>query len=102
MSCASQRTGSPVSSERGACPGARRRTEVEVTAEAPTGVPADLIGLPSWTLDEASSGTWSCCCLALPPLPGFMTARMRRSGSGGLADGTPWPIPVTLDVQPAP
>ena len=30
--------------------------EVRVTAEAPAGQPADLAGLPSWTLDEGQLG----------------------------------------------
>jgi sulfate adenylyltransferase len=101
MSCASQRTGSPVSSERGACPGARRQTEVNVTAEAPAGLSADIIGLPAWTLDESQLGDLELLLSgALPPLHGFMTAAEADSvtASGRLPDGTPWPVPVTLEV----
>jgi sulfate adenylyltransferase len=101
MSCASQRTGSPVSSERGACPGARRQTEVNVTAEAPAGLSADIIGLPAWTLDEGQLGDLELLLSgALPPLHGFMTAAEADSvtASGRLPDGTPWPVPVTLEV----
>jgi sulfate adenylyltransferase len=101
MSCASQRTGSPVSSERGACPGARRQTEVNVTAEAPAGLSADIIGLPAWTLDESQLGDLELLLSgALPPLHGFMTAAEADSvtASGRLPDGTPWPVPVTIEV----
>jgi sulfate adenylyltransferase len=101
MSCASQRTGSPVSSERGACPGARRQTEVNVTAEAPAGLSADIIGLPAWTLDESQLGDLELLLSgALPPLHGFMTAAEADSvtASGRLPDGTPWPVPVTFEV----
>ena len=101
MSCASQRTGSPVSSERGACPGARRQTEVNVTAEAPAGLSADIIGLPAWTLDQSQLGDLELLLSgALPPLHGFMTAAEADSvtTTGRLPDGTPWPVPVTLEV----
>jgi sulfate adenylyltransferase len=101
MSCASQRTGSPVSSERGACPGARRQTEVNVTAEAPAGLSADIIGLPAWTLDESQLGDLELLLSgALPPRRGFMTAAEADSvtASGRLPDGTPWPVPVTFEV----
>ena len=101
MSCASQRTGSPVSSERGACPGARRQTEVNVTAEAPAGLSADIIGLPAWTLDQSQLGDLELLLSgALPPLHGFMTAAEADSvtATGRLPDGTPWPVPVTFEV----
>jgi len=78
-----------------------RRTEVDVAAEAVTGLGAGFASLPSWTLDENQladlemllSGTFA-------PLTGFMTAAEVSSviESGTLADGTVWPVPVTLDV----
>jgi sulfate adenylyltransferase len=74
-----------------------------VTAEARTGVPADLIGMPSLTLDEAQLGDLELLLSGVfAPLAGFMcdpdvTAVRER---GTLADGTPFPIPVTLDVSP--
>ncbi len=55
---------------------ARRRTEVNVTAEAPAGLSADLAGLPSWTLDEGQLGDLELLLSgALPPLRGFMSRR---------------------------
>src|ERR1700733_7888401 len=101
MSCASQRTGSPVSSERGACPGARRQTEVNVTAEAPAGLSADIIGLPAWTLDEGQLGDLELLLSgALPSLRGFMSPAEVDSvtAEGRLPDGTAWPVPVTFEV----
>ena len=74
-----------------------------MTAEARTGVPADLIGMPSLTLDEAQLGDLELLLSGVfAPLAGFMcdpdvTAVRER---GTLADGTPFPIPVTLDVSP--
>jgi sulfate adenylyltransferase len=76
-------------------------TEVDVTAEAKTDLPADLIGAPSLTLDDAQLGDLELLLSGgFAPLAGFMgaadvTAVIER---GTLADGTPWPIPVTLDV----
>jgi sulfate adenylyltransferase len=72
-----------------------------VTAEAQTDVPADLTGAPSLALDGAQLGDLELLLSgAFAPLNGFMraddvTAVVER---GALADGTPWPIPVTLDV----
>ena len=74
-----------------------------MTAEARTDVPADLIGVPSLTLDEAQLGDLELLLSGVfAPLAGFMcdadvTAVRER---GTLADGTPFPIPVTLDVSP--
>jgi sulfate adenylyltransferase len=73
-----------------------------VTAEARTDEPADLIGVPSLTLSEAQLGDLELLLSGVfAPLTGFMcdadvTAVAER---GTLADGTPWPIPVTLDVS---
>ena len=72
-----------------------------VTAEAKTDLPADLIGVPSLTLDDAQLGDLELLLSgAFAPLAGFLgaadvTAVIER---GTLADGTPWPVPVTLDV----
>ncbi len=66
-------------------------------------MPADLIGMPSLTPDDAQLGDLELLLSgAFAPLTGFMcdadvTAVRER---GTLADGTPWPIPVTLDVSP--
>jgi sulfate adenylyltransferase len=76
--------------------------EVDVTAGAQTDVPADFIGTPSLTLDQAQLGDLELLLSgAFAPLAGFMgaadvTAVLER---GTLADGTPFPIPVTLDVS---
>jgi len=74
---------------------------VNVTAEAPAGLSADIIGLPAWTLDESQLGDLELLLSgALPPLHGFMTAAEADlvAASGRLPDGTPWPVPVTLEV----
>jgi sulfate adenylyltransferase len=77
--------------------------EVDVTAGAQTDVPADLIGVPSLALDAAQLGDVELLLSgAFAPLTGFMgaadvTAVIER---GTLTDGTPFPIPVTLDVSP--
>jgi sulfate adenylyltransferase len=72
-----------------------------VTAEAKTGLPADLIGVPSLTLDDARLGDLELLLSgAFAPLTGFMGAADVAAviEHGTLADGTPWPVPVTLDV----
>jgi sulfate adenylyltransferase len=72
-----------------------------VTAGAQTDVPADLIGAPSLALDEAQLGDLELLLSgAFAPLTGFMSAADVAAvvERGSLADGTPWPIPVTLDV----
>jgi sulfate adenylyltransferase len=76
-------------------------TEVDVTAEAKTDLPADLIGAASLTLDGAQLGDLELLLSgAFAPLTGFMGAADVTAviEHGTLADGTPWPIPVTLDV----
>jgi sulfate adenylyltransferase len=77
------------------------RTEVDVAAEAVTGLAADFAGLPSWTLDENQLADLEMLLSGVfAPLTGFMTAADVSSvrESGTLADGTAWPVPVTLDV----
>ncbi len=73
-----------------------------MTAEAQTDVPADLVGAPSLALGEAQLGdTELLLSGAFAPLSGFMDAADVAAvvERGSLADGTPWPIPVTLDVS---
>jgi sulfate adenylyltransferase len=73
-----------------------------VTAEAKTGLPADLIGVPSLTLDGVQLGDLELLLSgAFAPLTGFMGAADVTAviEHGTLADGTPWPVPVTLDVR---
>ena len=72
-----------------------------MTAEAATGLAAGLASLPSWTLDENQLADLEMLLSgAFAPLTGFMTATdvSSVSESGTLADGTAWPVPVTLDV----
>jgi sulfate adenylyltransferase len=74
-----------------------------VTAEAQTDVPASLIGVPSLTLDGTRLGDAELLLSgAFSPLEGFMGAAdvAAVTEHGTLADGTPWPVPVTLDVRP--
>ena len=78
-----------------------RRTEVDVTAEAVTGLGAGFASLPSWTLDENQLADLEMLLSGVfAPLTGFMTAADVSAvyESGALADGFPWPVPVTLDV----
>jgi sulfate adenylyltransferase len=78
-----------------------RHTEVDVTAEAPAGLAADFASLPSWTLDEGQLGDLELLLLgAFAPLTGFLSSADVVSviQRGTLADGTPWPVPVVLDV----
>jgi sulfate adenylyltransferase len=77
------------------------QTEVDVTAEAAAGLAADFATLPSWTLDERQLGdTELLLSGAFAPLTGFLgTADVASvNARGTLADGTPWPVPVVLDV----
>ena len=72
-----------------------------MTAEARTDVPADLMETPSLALDDAQLGDLELLLSGVfAPLTGFMTAADVTAvvEQGTLADGTPWPIPVTLDV----
>jgi sulfate adenylyltransferase len=74
---------------------------VDVTAEAATGLAAGFASLPSRTLDENQLADLEMLLSgAFAPLTGFMTAAdvSSVSESGTLADGTAWPVPVTLDV----
>jgi sulfate adenylyltransferase len=74
---------------------------VDVTAEAAAGLAAGFASLPSWTLDENQLADLEMLLSgAFAPLTGFMTAAdvASVSQSGTLADGTAWPVPVTLDV----
>ncbi len=73
-----------------------------MTAEAQTDVSADITGAPSLTLDDAQLGDLELLLSgAFAPLSGFMGAADVAAviERGTLADGTPWPVPVTLDVR---
>jgi len=72
-----------------------------VTAEAQADVSVDTAGLGTWTLDETQLGDLELLLSgAFAPLRGFMAAAdVDAVGRfGRLANGTPWPIPVTLEV----
>ena len=80
------------------------RTEVKVTTEAPAGLSAELASLPSVTLDDRQLGDLELLLTgAFAPLTGFMSGADVASVAdrGTLADGTPWPAAVTLDVPAA-
>ncbi len=69
--------------------------------EASAGIPAELAGLPALTLDEGQLGDLELLLTgAFAPLRGYLTPAevMSVSADGTLPDGTPWPVPVTLDV----
>jgi sulfate adenylyltransferase len=77
------------------------QTEVHVTAEAAAGPALDITGLPSWTLDEGQLGDLELLLMgAFAPLTGFLNAADVAwvAERGTLEDGTPWPVPVVLDV----
>ncbi|HTS97768.1 MAG TPA: hypothetical protein VMI33_14215, partial [Streptosporangiaceae bacterium] len=73
-----------------------------MTAEAKTDLAADLIGVPSLTLHDRQLGDLELLLSgAFAPLTGFMGAAdvAAVAEHGTLADGTPWPVAVTLDVR---
>ena len=75
-----------------------------MTAEAQAVSPAELSSLPAITLSSAQLGdTELLLSGALAPLTGFMTSADADAvaQSWQLADGTPFPVPVTLDVAAA-
>jgi sulfate adenylyltransferase len=66
-------------------------------------LPAELADWPACTLGEALLGDLELLTSgAFAPLRGFMDAAEVTAVTehGTLADGTPWPVPVTLDVPP--
>jgi sulfate adenylyltransferase len=78
-----------------------RLTEVDMTTGAASGLVEDLADLPSWTLDEGQLADLEMLLSgAFAPLTGFMTAAEVASvlEQGILPGGTPWPVPVTLDI----
>jgi sulfate adenylyltransferase len=84
------------------------RSEAQLTEKAfpttPPALPAELAGWPACTLGEAQLGDLELLTSgAFAPLRGFMDAAevAAVTGRGTLADGTPWPMPVTLDVPAA-
>ena len=71
--------------------------DVDGTAQ----LPAELASWPAWTLDDAQLGDLELLTSgAFAPLEGFMTTAdvAAVAERGALADGTPWPVPVTLEL----
>jgi sulfate adenylyltransferase len=69
-----------------------------VTAEQ---LPAELASWPAWTPDEAQLGELELITSGVfAPLTGYLTNAdlAAVAARGELADGTPWPVPVTLTV----
>jgi sulfate adenylyltransferase len=82
-------------------PPALAQSALAQSALAPPSLPAELSDWPAWTLDEAQLGdlellTWG----VFAPLRGFMGAADVAvvAEYGTLADGTPWPLTVTLEI----
>jgi sulfate adenylyltransferase len=76
-------------------------TEDDVTAGAHAEAATGLAGWPSWTLDELQLADLELLLSgAFVPLSGYLSAADVSSvaADATLADGTPWPFPVTLDV----
>lgn len=64
-------------------------------------LPADLTDWPAWTPSEAQLGELELLLSgAYAPLTGYLTAADAAAvaARGELADGTPWPVPITLTV----
>ena len=80
-------------------------SEAQLTAHssspAPGALPAELPDWPACTLGQAQLGDLELLTSGVfAPLRGFMDAAEVAAVAerGTLADGTPWPVPVTLDV----
>jgi sulfate adenylyltransferase len=72
--------------------------EAHVTAEQ---LPAELAGWPSWAPGEEQLGELELITSGVyAPLTGYLAAAdlAAVSARGELADGAPWPVPVTLTV----
>ena len=64
-------------------------------------LPAELADWPAWAPGEEQLGELELLTSgAFAPLTGYLTAADLAAVSerGQLADGTPWPVPVTLTV----
>lgn len=72
-----------------------------MTAEAATGLAADLASLPSWTLDEFQLADLELLLSgAFAPLTGYLSSADIESviDRSTLANGAAWPVPITLDL----
>jgi sulfate adenylyltransferase len=79
----------------------KSRSEAQLTASTPQALPAKLPDWPVCTLGETELGDLELITSGVfAPLRGFMDAAdaVAVAELGMLADGTPWPVPVTLDV----
>ncbi len=77
------------------------KSEAKLSAEAMAGLPSELADWPAWTPGEAQLAELELLTSGIyEPLAGFMdTADLAAVAERGtLADGTPWPFPVTLEV----
>ncbi len=91
----------PVTARTGRHRAGLHDVEDTVTAEAEAVSPAELSSLPAATLSSAQLGDLELLLSgALAPLTGFMTSADAAAvtQSWQLADGTPFPVPVTLDL----
>ncbi len=82
---------------------AQAQSEQAQAANTQPGQAADHTSLPSLTLDGRQLGDLELMLSgAFAPLLGFMTSDDVASvtASWTLADGTEWPVPVTLEVDP--
>ena len=64
-------------------------------------LPAELASWPAWTPGDEQLGQLELLTSgAFAPLTGYLTTEdlSAVAARGELADGTPWPIPVTLSV----
>jgi sulfate adenylyltransferase len=80
---------------------ARGNPEVQLTAQSSPGLPTELADWPACTLDDAQLGDLELLTSGVfALLRGFMDAADAASVAerGLLIDGTPWPVPVTLEV----
>jgi sulfate adenylyltransferase len=77
------------------------RSEAPLTGQPPQALPAELADWPACTLGEAQLGDLELLTSGVfAPLRGFLDAADATGAAelGMLADGTPWPVPVTLEV----
>ncbi len=72
-------------------------------AEASPGLPGELMEWPAWTLSDTQLADLELLTSGVFwPVSGYLGAAdlAAIAERGTLADGTPWPVPVTLDVPP--
>jgi sulfate adenylyltransferase len=80
---------------------AGRTSEAPLTAHVPPGLPAELAGWPSYSLNDIQLGDLELLTGGVfAPLRGYPSAADAAlvAERGTLLDGTPWPVEVTLEV----